>query len=627
MAISPPRAGAAGPGGDPSKATHDKQVRIESEVRATAVYGHAVWLAHNDGTITIRKVRTTETVATIAASPQRGRPWALLSVEVPGARPAMWIGYSTGDILVLDIETRHEIKLVCRHTGGVYCLSEFGGMVFSGSNDFEIVQWRARDVSFVRQLNGHTNYVRALHAEGKVLISASDDHTVRVWNATNGQLISIGRFHRCGVGAMCRVGDSMWTGDDEGNIVAWRLQTLEQQELLKEHTARITGLKKIGSRVYSGSADHTIGVWEANSRTLVARIDEHRGWVTNVFSPAHLTRYYVWTAAADQTIRCWHHDEYRSCTKDVERFDDLQWYQIEYNPYRELNDELSTQVSRLETQCAHLLEAYSTDHSHIENCTTQVNIMRGTTAEAEAEAERCRLEAREARQRIEGLVETNARKEKELVQLTEATKASRSENVDLRCANERLKAENAELRRQYELCVSQRDKLDLALKETLTLRAAKGEAIPFIVTTAGETADALIKAQNELRESLQLNETLREDVNRLSRILTASATTNMASSASDNRLHSPRDAKRGAAHGGRDFHGLTTVTIARPPSAKPSRPSTANVGAAAEHGSGESASQIVGGASLRRQSAADATHRQFARGYVMERYLRDNSKR
>jgi WD40 repeat protein len=380
MAISPPRAGAAGPGGDPSKATHDKQVRIESEVRATAVYGHAVWLAHNDGTITIRKVRTTETVATIAASPQRGRPWALLSVEVPGARPAMWIGYSTGDILVLDIETRHEIKLVCRHTGGVYCLSEFGGMVFSGSNDFEIVQWRARDVSFVRQLNGHTNYVRALHAEGKVLISASDDHTVRVWNATNGQLISIGRFHRCGVGAMCRVGDSMWTGDDEGNIVAWRLQTLEQQELLKEHTARITSLKKIGSRVYSGSADHTIGVWEANSRTLVARIDEHRGWVTNVFSPAHLTRYYVWTAAADQTIRCWHHDEYRSCTKDVERFDDLQWYQIEYNPYRELNDELSTQVSRLETQCAHLLEAYSTDHSHIENCTTQVNIMRGTTA-------------------------------------------------------------------------------------------------------------------------------------------------------------------------------------------------------------------------------------------------------
>lgn len=35
-------------------------------------------------------------------------------------------------------------SLYLQHTGGVYCLAYSNGYVFSGSNDFECFQWRAR---------------------------------------------------------------------------------------------------------------------------------------------------------------------------------------------------------------------------------------------------------------------------------------------------------------------------------------------------------------------------------------------------------------------------------------------------------------------------------------------------
>lgn len=609
--VSPPRKSHGTNAGAATSAAHDKQFRVESDVKVAVVQGHSVWLAHVDGSISIRRVRTAEAVHVIPASQQRGRPWAMLPVVIDGGRPTMWIGYSTGDLEVLDAETRTPLKLVCRHTGGIYCLSEFGGSVFTGSNDFQIVQWRARDVSFVRQLTGHSNYVRALHAEGSVVVSASDDYTVRVWNATNGQLISIGRFHRSGVSALCRVGPCMWSGDDKGGIVVWRLQTLEQEEVLSEHMGRINALRKVGSRIYSASADHSIGVWDAVGRCLVARIDDHRGWVAMVLAPAQLTRYYLWSAAADSTVRCWHHDEYKVVTGDVERFNDVQWYNAEYNPYHELNEELAQQVTRLEEKSEHLLQAYTADHAHIEDCTTQVQIMRDATQRAEDSEAAAKDVQRECETRLVNLVDANTRKEKELTELAEQSKTLRSENVDLRCRSETLKTENEELRRQLELAVSARDKLDTALKETLALRTAKGDITPIIVTTSGEAADQLSKTQQELRESLMLNETLRDDIARMSRAVAAATTSTVASANSDYRRRQPRASDGGhfakrldVPGGGAPLDGLFAASSGSFSARRPSGP-------------GQS-----GGAAARRMSASGTDSRLATRSYVMDRYTK-----
>jgi hypothetical protein len=538
---------------EPAHGENDKQFRVESDVRVAAVTGHVAWMGHNDGSISIRKVRTTELVHTLPANSQRGRPWAMLVVQPVDkvASPTVWVGYSTGDLEIFDARTRRSMKLLCRHTGGVYALSEFNGQVFSGSSDFEIVQWDARTATFVRQLTGHTNYVRALHAEGSLLISGSDDMTVRIWNTVSGQLVSIGRFHTAGVASLCRVGATVWTGDDSGKISVWKLTTLELEDTLAEHGGRVSVIKKIGSRVYTGSADHTVGVWDAVTRLLMARISEHRGWVLSVACPAQLTRHYVWTTAADSSVRCWHHDEYKVSTRDVERFNDVQWFETEYSPYHELNCELTTTVRALEEQAEGLRAAYGQDHGLLTTYTTEVVRMKEATAAAEEECLQAREQVRRCDAQLALLAEARDRKERELVQLSGDTKAMREANVDLRCTLEASKVEAEELRRQLALVAGERDKLSLALTETLALRTAKGDPPPVIVTTTDDASQRLIVAQQQLRETLALNEALRGDLARASATVAAATTTSVVAAVSSRKqypgISSPMREQRPAA--------------------------------------------------------------------------------
>ena len=209
--------------------------------------------------------------------------------------------------------------------------------------------WHASDFSFIRQFSGHNNYVRCLHAEGALLFSGSDDCTIRVWNVTNGQEISRSTFHKkSGVTTLTRVGPNMWSGDTSGDIIVWRLQTMREDHILREHSGRITALKKVGrSRVYSAAADRLVCVWDSFKHSLLHRVAEHHSWVLSLAFPCSLTRHYVWTAAADATIRCFHHDEFTPMTTSLENSLEGAWYGCDYAPYRDLAESQSDEINSL----------------------------------------------------------------------------------------------------------------------------------------------------------------------------------------------------------------------------------------------------------------------------------------
>ena len=496
----------------------DKVITVDSDVRAMAVAGHTVWMAHADGNLSVRKVRTGDCAARL--SPYQGRAWCLLTAASTDGLDYVWVGLSNGDIEVYEAVSRTPKALLSRHTGGIYCLAEFSGFVFSGSNDFEVMQWDASRHVFLRQFSGHTNYVRALLAEGGLVVSGGSDATVRVWNVATGKCVAASRgFHSAGVAALCRVGAHVWSGDEGGSIVVWSLETMEAVEVLSEHTGRITALKKVGSRVYSGAGDCEVLVWDALTRRVTARLADHKGWINAICAPAQLARYYVWTAAADGAVQCWHHDEYRVLDNDSARIDEARWFHAAHAPYKDLNQclsgELTATAARL--QALEINYAADTERLRAEGDAARAVAEKALVLEGHLGSANDRFAEKERE-----LTSANAAlklKETELSASNANTMRLTRENGDLKVDAEKLKTEIAELKRRLELTEVQKEVAETAVRRLHGDDAAARVLSPFIVRNESEATLAAARMYKELEDCVRLNESFRDEIIRYKTLL------------------------------------------------------------------------------------------------------------
>lgn len=336
--------------------TDTKSIHTQSPVLSMAITpSSTMWLAMQDGRVEVRDVHTGQlvhTFPTMGVRQRRSKVWSMLSIpDAVNHASQVWLGLSSGAIEVYS-EDYQLLRQLSKHVAGVYCLAQSAGMyAFAGSSDFLVSQWRVSDGQLLRILKGHSNYVRCLYAESSVLISGSDDETIRVWDTTSGQCLHrFTHLHRSrgGVSALCRVGTSMWSGDDTGSMVVWQLKNGQVLLVCTQLTTRITAIRKIGSRVYVGSADGQVCVFNASDCTLMTRLTDHAGsHITAISCAIEVDRYYVWSGSADNTIRCWHHDEHHPMTTKREGTLDMRWYYSTQQPYKKSNEVLLEQQREL----------------------------------------------------------------------------------------------------------------------------------------------------------------------------------------------------------------------------------------------------------------------------------------
>ncbi|CAD2217727.1 WD domain, G-beta repeat, putative [Angomonas deanei] len=373
-----------------------KAFEATDSVVTMAVTPHdQMWVVLQNGGIEVRNVHSGHVVHSYAPAKRptkASRIWCALPVVTAGpsgsSTTQMWLGLSSGTIEVHNAESFELIRQLHKHISGVYCLAHNSSMkcVFSGSSDFHIAQWRVTDGRLLRVISGHSNYIRCLFSERAALVSGSDDGTIRVWNASSGDLLYTALFHKKtdlaaskenhtnersapaqrrlsgnteqgesetnGVSALCRIGMTMWSGDNKGTLAIWKLQDGSPLLVSRPHEQRITSIQKVGSRVYTSSADGTIGVHNALDGTLVQTLRDHAGSrVVDVRCAVELDRYYVWTGAADNTVRCWHHDEHIPMTSERESFNDMRWYYATQRPYEGANKKLLDEQKELTELC------------------------------------------------------------------------------------------------------------------------------------------------------------------------------------------------------------------------------------------------------------------------------------
>ena len=210
-------------------------------------------------------------------------------------------------------------------------------------------------------------------------------------------------------------------------------------------------------------------------------------------------------------------------TPDVERFDDMSWFQSQHNPFKELNQALSSELKGSQ-QSLHLLQQrYNEDVSLLQGeaekgqeARRQVLQLEGTvgsTNDLNAEKDR----------KIESLQAAINTKDEELASTTAKAVRLTKEQSEMRTQVEELKAKLEEQQRKNDLLQAERDGSEVAMEKLRQLRGGAsgssegGEGVliaPLVVTSDTQAQNLAAKLHKELEDCMKLNESFRTEIMR-----------------------------------------------------------------------------------------------------------------
>eukprot|EP01060_Flectonema_neradi_P031830 TRINITY_DN4931_c0_g1_i2.p1 TRINITY_DN4931_c0_g1~~TRINITY_DN4931_c0_g1_i2.p1 ORF type:complete len:3634 (+),score=1053.62 TRINITY_DN4931_c0_g1_i2:79-10902(+) len=298
----------------PSELIRDREVVATfhdslTDLRCACYVMGRVWTSTKGGKIVIRDPRL-KVVSMVNETERCGYPACIYYIS---NRRHVWVGYSSGVIKVYSGATSREVPEgeFKRHTSTVHSITcDHGEFAFSGSADFQIIQWRSQDFKVVRFILGHGGGVRHVQCHAGQLLSASDDTTVRVWKISTGESVKRIHAHSQSVRVLLTTQNHyVWTGGDDGVIQIYDGSTFDLIISLEEHDGAVTSLTEVDHEVWSGSNDRTICVWNYVDFRLIKRLDDHNNFITvitKVISQREVSE--LWTAAADKEILIWGYD-------------------------------------------------------------------------------------------------------------------------------------------------------------------------------------------------------------------------------------------------------------------------------------------------------------------------------
>mmetsp|Transcript_17626 Transcript_17626/g.40800 ORF Transcript_17626/g.40800 Transcript_17626/m.40800 type:complete len:685 (+) Transcript_17626:47-2101(+) len=163
------------------------------------------------------------------------------------------------------------------------------------------------DEHCIHILAGHAGFVLSLCTVGDVLFTGSQDNNIMIWDLNNLQYIGTLPGHRgfvkCMAAALAR--KVLCSGSQDKTIKVWSLETFSSVKTLTGHTSDVNALTILeGADVFvSGSEDKTIKVWAISTLTLVANLEQAHQ--SSVFALAQLDSGHFISASRDRSIKVW----------------------------------------------------------------------------------------------------------------------------------------------------------------------------------------------------------------------------------------------------------------------------------------------------------------------------------
>mmetsp|Transcript_120349 Transcript_120349/g.190693 ORF Transcript_120349/g.190693 Transcript_120349/m.190693 type:complete len:545 (-) Transcript_120349:41-1675(-) len=234
-------------------------------------------------------------------SPQRARSPTSQSIGTGSTTPAAH----------QSAPEEHCAHILAGHTGFIFCLCSVGDILFTGSQDSNIMIWDLNNLQYIGTLPGHRGFVRSLTASyaKKILASGSQDRTIRIWSLDSFSTAKTLYGHTGGVHAVLILesNDALVSGSEDRSIRVWDLQSYEAIASIDQaHLGGIFALERFGSplQVVSGARDRSLKVWDASSWSQTRQLHPpHYDGVTSIAVSHKHGKFY--SGSRDRSIKEW----------------------------------------------------------------------------------------------------------------------------------------------------------------------------------------------------------------------------------------------------------------------------------------------------------------------------------
>lgn len=222
------------------------------------------------------------------------------------------VGGSTTPAAHQSAPEEHCVHILAGHTGFVSCLCGVGDILFTGSQDSNIMIWDLNNLQYIGTLPGHRGFVKCLCASypTKVLCSGSQDRTIRVWSLDSFSTLKTLYGHTGGVNAVLILEGQnvLVSGSEDRSIRVWDLSTFETIAHLEQaHLGGIFALDCFGGsplQVVSGARDRSLKVWDTATWHVTKTLHPpHYDGITSIAVTSKHGKFY--SASRDRSIKEW----------------------------------------------------------------------------------------------------------------------------------------------------------------------------------------------------------------------------------------------------------------------------------------------------------------------------------
>eukprot|EP00928_Gymnodinium_smaydae_P034777 TRINITY_DN2457_c0_g2_i1.p1 TRINITY_DN2457_c0_g2~~TRINITY_DN2457_c0_g2_i1.p1 ORF type:complete len:659 (-),score=145.28 TRINITY_DN2457_c0_g2_i1:53-1990(-) len=299
------------PGGASSAAVHAVTGTTRS-LRSSSAQGSAARSRSGDNTPQLGGGSLGPLQARSADSSFAGRSSAAARASSPGARdgastPMDLAAQPAGRVSAPD---EHCVHILAGHAGFVLSLCTVGDVLFTGSQDCNIMIWDLNNLQYIGTLPGHRGFVKCMAASlsRKMLCSGSQDKTIKVWSLETFSSTKTLHGHTSEVNSLVMMegADVLVSGSEDKSIRVWDLSSLTLLTSLENaHGSSVFALAQLdGGLLLSASRDRTVKVWLSSTwqarRTLSP---PHYDGVSALTVGASQSRFY--SASRDRSIRRW----------------------------------------------------------------------------------------------------------------------------------------------------------------------------------------------------------------------------------------------------------------------------------------------------------------------------------
>lgn len=205
----------------------------------------------------------------------------------------------------------HCVHILAGHNGFVQCLCSVGDVLFTGSQDCNIMIWDLNNLQYIGTLPGHRGFVKCMAATltRKMLCSGSQDKTIKIWSLETFSSTKTLYGHTSEVNSLVLFEGSevLVSGGEDRSVRVWDLNTLAMLASLEQ--AHLSGIFRVrqldaGDSFITASRDRTMKVWLSSTwqarRTLAP---PHYDGVSDVAVAPKKGCFF--SASRDRSMRRW----------------------------------------------------------------------------------------------------------------------------------------------------------------------------------------------------------------------------------------------------------------------------------------------------------------------------------